>query len=193
MSDTYIVHINGYPGTGKLTTAKQICALDDQVRLMDNHITTNPIFITLSPEQKKPVPKPAWDAIDKIRAIVLEFMESDASPELSFIFTNCMYDDDLQNEAYLDRIRDVANKRGSQYVPIALTYDENENKKRVISEGRKISMKMMDANFLQKTRQDYSLLYHRDPNFLTFDNTGLTAEQSAQKIMKHALSCTMGG
>lgn len=181
-----ILHFNGFPGTGKLTIAKEIASQDASFRLIDNHAINNLVFSMVRLDGTTKISEDAWGAIRSIRSTILNFMPEHAHPSLSFIFTNVLGDNDDDKNIYTI-VKTAAEKRGSTFVPVVLTCDEEENKRRIVLPEREKNMKMTDAAGLSQLRQLETLLIPDHPNLIQVDVTRISPAEAAGRIKDHAL------
>lgn len=181
---SYVLHINGFPGTGKLTVAKELAKVGD-IRLIDNHMLNNPIFTLVRENSVDPIPEEAWVAIRAIRQIVLDGFTTIAKPHLNFAMTNCLGHEDEEDYKIYEQIRDAITKSGRAYIPVLLTCSEEENLTRIMDEGREANMKMRDTNGLRELRNKFTLAGKDHPNVLQLDITALQPHEAATFIRKH--------
>lgn len=190
MTPNCILHFNGFPGTGKLTIAKELAAQEPAFRLIDNHAINNLIFAMVRMDGTTKISRDAWNAIDDIRDTMLNFMPRNANPSLSFIFTNALANDDPTDVAVYQRVRRAAEERGSAYIPVILICDPDENQRRVSMPDREIKMKMTDpAGLLDMYLSQKKLLVPDHPNLMELDVTRISPAESAGRIKDHAFKC----
>lgn len=187
MTKNCVLHFNGFPGSGKLTIAKELASQDPSFRLIDNHAINNLIFAMVRIDGKTKISSETWDAIRAIRNIVTEFLPKHAAPSLSFIFTNVLAQDDPEDMAVYDTIKEAAEKRGSSYIPVILNCDLEENRRRISMIEREKNMKMTDPEGLSLLRQGEKLLTPDHPNLMELDVTRISPEEAAGRIRDHAL------
>lgn len=168
-----IIHINGMPGVGKKTIA-EILSKEINARLIDNHLL---IDLVLSVCERG---SPNYSSnIQKLMNVVLEQIAE--TPEQTFIFTNALAAESDADKARFKQIQSFAENQNIPFVQILLTCELEENKRRVISENRKLKGKLMDADELEKLWK-YTI-YHPSNEF-TFEinTTALSPGVSAEKI-----------
>jgi len=120
-SDSYVVYITGRPGFGKYTIAK---SLEDYGFITcDNQLMNNPIFELLNYDGYAAIPDYAWDIIRKIREAIFEFLTQERRN--SYTLTNNLFEDKGDRELF-QRVKQVAHKRGSIFVPVRLLISKDE-------------------------------------------------------------------
>ena len=85
-----ILYLIGFAGTGKYTIAKELAK--HGYKIIDNHLINNPIFSLLDLDEGTPIPDRAWNAIEKIRQVILNFIAQ--QPPANYVFTNVILEDD---------------------------------------------------------------------------------------------------
>ncbi len=186
MTKNCVLHFNGFPGTGKLTIARELVSQDSSFRLIDNHAINNLVFSMVRLDGTTKITKEAWAAIRDIRKILMDFLPENAEPSLSFVFTNALGDNDEDKRIH-NTVRAAAEKRESPYIPVVLTCDEAENKRRIVLADREKNMKMTDAVGLSELRQRESLLIPDHPNLMELDVTRISPAEAVGRIKDHAL------
>ncbi|MBF0677444.1 MAG: hypothetical protein IR164_00725 [Devosia sp.] len=177
-----IIYLIGHYGVGKLTIAKEICAITG-ARLFDNHLANNIVFSLIREDGSSPIPDSAWDIIMTIRREALRAMTEIARPDASFVLTNAlMKDDPLDHEAFAE-VLEVSRKRAATFVPVILTASDAAHDERIPSPEREERLKMTDAALVRQRRP---ILRIEHPNRLDLDTTILPPERAAQLIIEHA-------
>jgi shikimate kinase len=178
-----IIHLNGMPGVGKMTVAK-ILARRINARLIDNHLLID-LVTTVCERQSPDYPV----MIKKIMEIVLEQVAE--TPNEVFIFTNALATESRNDRERFEQIRRAAEKRKTPFVQIWLTCDLEENKRRIVSENRRLKGKLIDPHELEKLDRKYKI-YHPPAEFsLSIDTTNLTADEIADRISNHLENLTI--
>jgi len=168
-----IIHINGYPGVGKLTVAK-ILAARLGGRLLDNHTMYDVAFALAD------FRSPGWDEIARgVREVAFRGVEA-ISPSTPVITTNACSDSDWGNEMWAAMLG-MAQRRGSRFLVVSLSCSPEENARRVQSEGRK-GGKMSDPIALEAYRRRWRLLEDGGDELLRLDCTDLSPEVTADHI-----------
>jgi hypothetical protein len=176
-----VIYLIGKPGVGKYTIARSLIRYDFVV--CDNQLINNPIFELLNYDGLTPIPEFAWDAITKIREVVLDFVAIEKNN--NYVFTNVLLNDDADKALY-EQVKQTAIKRGSLFVPVKLAISKEEHLKRVTQPTRRQRWKSVDPNEVEDRK---SLLEFEDPNLLILDVSNLSADAVAQSIMLHIELC----
>lgn len=168
-----IIHINGMPGVGKFTVAK-LLAEKLNARLIDNHLLIDLVLTICKRGSEEYI-----SLIKKMMSVILEQIAE--TPDQTFIFTNALAEKAEGDKERFHQIQHFAENSKIPFVQILLKCDLEENKRRLVSEERKIKCKLMDADELQNL-QKYTI-YH-PPTELAFeiDTTRLSAQNVAEKI-----------
>ena len=176
-NSTIIIYLTAKPGTGKYTIAKELAA--SGFVICDNQLINNPIFALLNYDGFTTIPSYAWDAIDKIRTTVLEFIIQE--PCNNYVLTNNLYEDEGDRRLY-NQVLEMAATRGSVFIPVRLTIATHEHLQRVTQLERRLRWKSVDPHDVYDQRL---LLTINHPNLLSLDVTNLSASQTAEKISMH--------
>ena len=178
-----IIHINGWPGSGKLTIARELAPLIG-ARLVDNHMLTNPAETLFSRRD------PLYRSLRaEVRRVVFDHMAR-AEPAASFIFTDALSDDEFdarQFEAY----RDLAARRGALLAAVVLDCSEEENLRRLVQPGRAERLKLTEPARLGAMRGQYRLLEAQADMGFRLDVTKLSPGEAASAIGE-ALNSSQG-
>ncbi|KPH10090.1 nucleoside kinase [Rhizobium acidisoli] len=172
-----IVHINGWPGTGKLTVGR-LLAKRLGVRLIDNHMLLNPaeaLFARSNPLHAS--------LRGQIRRVVFDHAVR-TDPAESFVFTDALSDDE-DDSAMFSWYLDLAAARGADLVAVLLDCAPEENARRLISPGRSEALKLTDTARLQQLRANYKLLRGLAEHTVEIDTTDFSPEQTTARILAH--------
>jgi hypothetical protein len=172
---TVILYLIGKAGTGKYTIAKEI--EKSGFSLCDNHLINNPIFSLLNLDGQSPVPQFAWDAIERIRDGVFDFLRHETLRD--YIITNVLYDIDYDHQIF-KKVVQMALDRGSIFMPVKLLISEEENIKRIQNHDRRLRYKSIDV---QEVYSEHSLIPISHPNLVELDVTSLSAKEAAERIL----------
>jgi hypothetical protein len=180
-----IIHINGYPGTGKKTIATHLLPLISPytTSLIHNHQLINPAAAIL------PRTSPDYQPLRKaIRTAVFDALATSRDTFGSvYVFTDFQSTDEV-GSAVMEEYKDMARRRGCVIVPVTLTCEEGENLRRLVSEERETHGKIVDvklATHFRKIEEIYE--WSDNPFHLELDVTELEAEAAAEVLRKHIL------
>lgn len=178
-----IICLMGFSGIGKYTIAKELNALAG-VRVVDNHLTSNPIFSLIEINQGTEVPLAAWDKIRAIRDIVYEAIATVAPNDFSFVFTNQLLDDDPKYGKAYDKMHDLAGKRNALFVPVRLLCNAEANRQRIADPQRLERLKPTNPDNVAKL-QGRDIFQPNHANTLTLDISDLSGHDAAVAILAH--------
>ncbi len=180
--------ITGFPGVGKLTVARCLATLLEEQgqtgRVVDNPGINNPIVGLVQQDGISPLPEGVWDRVGEVASAVVRTVEEISPPHWNFIFT--AYLDGITDTATVTRLAEVANNRGTTFVPVRLLCDPDENSLRIVSSERHRRMKSVDPDEphrLASLGPPYDM-GHRSQ--LTLDVTSLPPDEAARLILDHA-------
>jgi tRNA uridine 5-carbamoylmethylation protein Kti12 len=192
-----IIHINGFPGTGKLTIARELVTIlqehfstsgsEEQVKLVHNHLLINPADAVLHRTQA------GYQTLRKaLRDAVFSTLKNEpATFTTAYLFTDWQSGDDIGKEVCKD-FQLAARERGSDFIPIVITCEEPENIVRLRNSDRGFWNKITDVELLvQFRKQSHPPPVYRFEGVATrfeLDVTNLSAQQSAECIMRHLLT-----
>ena len=183
-----IIYLLGFPATGKLTIAKEICRQAD-VKLVHNHLTCNPVFSLIHTDGITPLPDNVWKNVAKIRDVVFDTMIHLSPPEWNFVLTNALNQNDPDDAPIFKATEKMAQSRNALFVPVRLLCDEAENLRRVVSPERKLNMKEIAPEGLIRVRKDNDVFISNHTNELSLDVTRINPEESAKIILDHVSKC----
>jgi hypothetical protein len=180
-----IVYLIGHYGVGKLTIARQICALAG-ARLFDNHLVNNVVFSLIPLDGKTPIPETAWDLIWTIRQQAVTAIAEIAPEDWSYVMTNALMEGNVRDQRGYDQIVALAAARGSTFVPVLLSASDAAHAARVAAPDRAERFKQTDVESALHKRQTSRLLRIEHPNRLDLDTTDLPPTEAARLIIDHA-------
>jgi shikimate kinase len=182
LHNTIIVLI-GFAGTGKYTIGRIIC---DQIgaKLIDNHLINNSIFTVVDADGIRPLPTGVWEKVIRIREVVYSAIRELSPPEMSFVFTIQLVEEDPRDRNALETLATLAADRGSLFVPVRLICELEELCRRVSSPARARMLKQISPEVTRKTIATKTLLNSSHPNLRTIDVSRLSAAESAAAILK---------
>jgi len=181
-----LIHLLGFPGTGKYTIAKEMVQQAD-IRLVDNHLINNTIFTLIKTDGKTKLPERVWDNTIKIWEVVADTMVHISPPDFNFVLTNALVEGDALDIQHAKNMMAVAAARGGRYIPVRLVLsDLDEHVARITAADRKNRLKEINAEAPKRYLEKHKVLDVGHPLGLTLDVTRLTAAEAAQKIIYHA-------
>jgi hypothetical protein len=195
-----IIHLNGFPGTGKLTIARKLVeklnreyeqqdpsqsANHTRAKLVHNHLLIDPAGAVL--ERSQPGYNELRTAIRQ--AVFTTLINESSTYETIYVFTDWQSGNAVGSgvcEEYLA----MAKARGSQFIPILVSCDEQENVRRIQGVSRAISDKLTDSELLVQWRQEVDpppvYLFRDIEARKELDVSSLSPEQAADAIWEHA-------
>ncbi|PMD12796.1 hypothetical protein NA56DRAFT_527951, partial [Hyaloscypha hepaticicola] len=143
--------LNGFPGVGKLTLARNLSILFSQdeggleVRLLDNHLLIDPVS-AIEPERtpyhyelRKSFRETAFSALKNLPGKVVILM------------TDCL-SETVEGRTQFEEYLGIAEARGCTMVVCNIVCGEQENRDRLRCEKRRGSGKLMDITLLERFR-----------------------------------------
>ncbi|KAL8738293.1 MAG: hypothetical protein Q9181_000882 [Wetmoreana brouardii] len=172
-----LIYINGYPGVGKYTIAKELVKLLPNAKLLDNHQLIDPVAAVYErwmPEYqglRKTVRKGILDSIATSTTLM----------DVTWIFTDSQSSDEVGSAAVADYIH-AARTRSSPLISVILMCNTDENLRRLKAELRG-KTKLNDTDVLLEIRESKDLYHFGGDAELTLDVTELSPVAAAQKIL----------
>ena len=170
-----LIFIYGAPAVGKLTVAQEL-AKQTGFKVFHNHLSIDAI---------EPVfefgTKSFWDLVHLIR---FETIKEAARARQNLIHTFCYARG--EDDAYVKTITDAVEENRGKVCFVLLTCQRSELEKRVLAESRKSHGKVSNLEILNEILDKYDLSSPvPERESLCIDNTNLSAEAAAQKIIKY--------
>ena len=182
-----IIVLFGFAGTGKYTIGRDLARLTG-AKLIDNHLINNALFTAVNADGVTPLPREIWAKLKRVRQVVYETIGELASPELSFVFTIQLVEEDPDDHRAFADLVDLAAARRSVFVPIRLICELEELCRRIASPGRAAMLKQITAEAARRRAESKSVLLPRHPNLRTIDVTRKSASDSAAEILDYVMS-----
>ena len=170
-----LIHINSYPGVGKLTIGRLLAARLG-AKLLDNHSIYNVAFALTDFKSAA-----FYDAVRDVRATADGLVKA-LPPEVPVILTNAhAQDSDWGNECW-DAAIALATSTGRDHVVVLLECSRAENARRIQSAGRDAMRKPRDPALFRQGATDRPLIERGADVLLRLDVTDLSAEDAAASI-----------
>ena len=175
-----IIHINGFPGVGKLTIARHLVDLlkPYNAKLVHNHLLIDPASAVL------PRSSSCYQSLRRaIRAAVFDTLaECPDTFGSVVVFTDFQSNDEI-GSSVMAEYRSMATRRHCTFVPIILTCSKEENLKRLGNTERSLHGKLTDSELVSYIRDTDDV--HRLADEMTLDVTTLDANAAARLIYTH--------
>ena len=172
-----IVHINGWPGTGKHTVGRIVARLL-AARFVHNHVLHDVAIACAGYDHPD-----RWPLYDEVREAAYRTLLKRPAWE-TFVMTNALCTNSPLERAAWNHVVDLAAARGSSLVPVVLEASSAENERRVMSFDRQ-GRKLTDPADLRRMRATDTIQRPLVPELLTLDTTGMTAEDAASAVLRH--------
>ena len=182
-----IIVLLGFAGTGKYTIGRDLARLTG-AKLIDNHLINNALFTAVNADGVTPLPQEIWAKLKRVRQVVYETIGELSSPELSFVFTIQLIEEDPDDHKAFADLVDLAAARRSVFVPIRLICELEELCRRIASPGRAAMLKQITAEAARQRAESKSVLIPRHPYVRTIDVTRKSASDSAAEILDYVMS-----
>lgn len=171
--------LQGVPAVGKLSLAREIERRTGAI-VVDNHLVNNAVFVPLGMGRDAEVTLEDTDALRaRVLDVVLEATLA-AAPALSHVFTNWL-PEDAANQAHVDRLRDLAARRGARFVPVWMSASAEALVARVASPGRAERSKLVDPGILRELLAEPAMPAPEDAVLL--DLTTTTPPEAAEQLL----------
>ncbi len=170
-----LVHINGRPGVGKLTIARELAPLVG-ARLIDNHSIYNVGFALTDFKSEA-----FYQAVRAVRAVAAQCVQ-DLAPEVPVILTNAHFENSDWGRENWDFWRGQAQVRGVPLAVVLLDCARDEHVRRIQDPSRIGKGALRDPASLPPEGQERALLDDGGDVTLRLDVTEPSARASAMAI-----------
>jgi RNase adaptor protein for sRNA GlmZ degradation len=170
-----LLFIYGSPAVGKLTVANEIAARTG-FKVFHNHLSIDAIL-------------PVFEFGSKsfgrlIELIRVETIREAAREKIDLIYTFC-YAKDF-DDRHVQKITEITEENGGEVCFVLLKADRDELNRRVTEESRRRMGKAKTVEMMDYFHETYDLMSPvPERESLIIDNTNLSAEETAQQIIKH--------
>ena len=183
-----VVHLIGYPASGKLTVAKALVAEAHArgrtfVRL-DNHLTGD-VILSVIDRSIHPIPVAVWDRVEDVREVMYRAIVDLSPPDWSFVVTNVVRDGDEREERTVTRVKQLADERGSRHLAVRVVCDREVLLTRVTSPDRQVHHKWTDPEGVGRYVDEVDMFDVTAYDWLEIDTTHQPPERSAGVILDH--------
>lgn len=170
-----VVHINGWPGVGKLTIARLLAGTLN-ARLLDNHTLINPAEAMFARTD------PAYYSFRAdIRA--LAFKRAAQLPQgVNLVLTDAIAQEEPRHHAMFADCVTLADRLGAKLISVVLDCAAEENARRLVDASRRELRKLDAPDILAEIRRASTLLRPEGVPRIDLDVTHLTADEAAARI-----------
>ncbi len=175
-----IIYLIGFPGSGKLTIAKELCNIIDGV-IVDNNLFNNIIFDMIDFRNAE-VTSEIWEKIFVIRENMLAILEKYHIESKHYIFTNELIKGDSYDQRVYNSVVNLSKKNECGDSPVVLYCNSGELVKRVQLKEREQERKITDSDFAMRRIKGKKLFVPQGS--LEIDNSNLSAKEVAKKIVE---------
>lgn len=170
-----LIFIYGSPAVGKLTVANEI-AKRTNFKVFHNHLTIEavaPVFEFGT--------EPFWKLVHLFR---IRTITEAARQNQNLIYTYCYAKG--SDDAHVEKITKAVEENGGEVCFVLLTAEKSAIEKRILEQSRLNYGKIKDVEHLHEIWEAYELFSPvPERTSLTVDNTNLSAEKTAKKIIKY--------
>jgi len=183
-----VVHLVGYPASGKLTVAKALVAAAEArgrtfVRL-DNHLTGD-VILSVVDRSITPIPAEVWDRVEDVREVMYRAIVELSPPEWSFVVTNVVRDADEREARTVTRVHQLAQERSSRHLAVRVSCDRDVLLSRVTAPDRFTRHKWTDPDGVARYMDACDMIDLSAYDTFDLDTTVVSPEQSADAILAH--------
>jgi shikimate kinase len=179
-----MIYLIGPPGVGKYTVGLRLSEILP-AKLVDNHHWLNPVFSLIKQDGKTPLPRGVWEQVAQVRKAVFRTMATLSPNDWNFVLTHASTGSALDHEIAGD-ILEAACLRKADLLTVRLTCSADQLAARVVSPDRRLRMKETnpDAARLNAIKP---LFDPGQANTITINTTGLSAEETAARIIQRLI------
>jgi broad-specificity NMP kinase len=172
-----IIHINGWPGSGKKTIGTALAA-KIKARFIHNHLLHDVAIVCAGFDTEE-----RWRLYEIVRAAAYQALTLRPLSEV-FVITNALCTNSPREREAWRHVVDLALSRQAPLIPVVLNVEPTELFRRIQSAER-IGKKMTDPAQLQEFFKTDTIQYPDVPELLELDATELTPEEAAAAIFEH--------
>jgi hypothetical protein len=183
-----VVHLIGYPASGKLTVARALVkaasAREQPFVLLDNHLTGD-VILSVIDRSIHPIPVEVWDRVEDVREVMYQAIVDLSPPDWSFVVTNVVRDGDEREARTVARVKQLADERSSHHLAVRVVCDRDAIVTRVTSPDRFSRHKWTDPDAVGRYVDENEMIDLSTYDTLEIDTTDRSPEQSAEAILDH--------
>lgn len=172
-----LIHINSYPGVGKLTIGRKI-ASELGAKLLDNHSIYNVAFALTEFKSEA-----FYDAVRDVRSTAYRIV-MDLSPDVPVILTNAHAQDSTWGNECWNEAIELGRKTGRQHVVVLLDCARDENARRIQSADRDAMRKPRNPRMFRQGDVERALIDRGADKLLRLDVTEMSANDAAASILE---------
>ena len=196
MATPAVVHLVGYPASGKLTVATALVEAAEArgrtfVRL-DNHLTGD-VILSVVDRSMNPIPRVVWERVEDVREVMYRAIVELSPPDWSFVCTNVVRDGDPFEARTVTRVHQLAEERASRHLAVHVHCDRDVLLQRVTAPDRYSRHKWTDPEGVGRYIAESDMIDLSAYDTLDLDTTTQTPEESAQAILAHLDATDHGG
>jgi chloramphenicol 3-O-phosphotransferase len=184
-----VVHLVGYPASGKLTVAKALveaaAARGQTFVCLDNHLTGDVILSVVDPSLDS-IPGVVWERVEDVREVMYRAIVELSPPDWSFVVTNVVRDGDHPIEVRtVTRVHQLAQERDSRHLAVRVHCDRDVLLERVTAADRFTRHKWTDPVGVARYMDDNDIIDLSRYDTLELDTTHGSPTDSAAAILEH--------
>lgn len=172
-----LIHINSYPGVGKLTIGR-ILADALHAKLLDNHSIYN-VALALTAFKSDAF----YQAVRDVRSVAYSLVR-ELPPETPVILTNAHAQDSDWGNACWDAAVDLARETDRAHLVVVLECTREENARRIQCKPRDALRKPRDPTMFRQGDIDRALIDRDADALLCLNVTDLSAAMAATHILQ---------
>jgi tRNA uridine 5-carbamoylmethylation protein Kti12 len=184
MEDIYsgiILYLIGFSGAGKKTIASEIVKLTD-MKIIDHLLIFDLLFKIIKKDEH--VSHKSIKHIHAIKETLLDIVADLSAMQESFILTDELFENKAEHRKTYNKVKDLANKRGSTFIPVIIQCSLPEIVRRYANAERSKNFKPTDTKKIKNDFEHNTIIQIRHENLITIDVSGKSASESAKLIIK---------
>ena len=171
-----LIHINSYPGVGKLTIGRSLAA-ELGAKLLDNHSIYNVAFALTEFKSEA-----FYQAVRDVRSVAYRLVK-DLPPEIPVVLTNAHAQDSAWGNTCWDEAIELAQLTRRDHIVVLLDCSRDENARRIQSPERDAMRKPRDPTIFRQGETDRPLIERDADRLLRLDVANMSANAAAKSII----------